>query len=108
MAALVGDGDRAFAVEELQILVRDDKHATHTWHHQILLRRLRDAEWVVCTSSEMVESVDLATNTLVALAPGSLVGAAQAGDCLMCDRTVVDRLPALHAHAARRAATCSC
>ncbi|CAK0843206.1 unnamed protein product, partial [Prorocentrum cordatum] len=92
------------ASEEPQILLRDDAHATHTWHHLVLLRRLREAVWVACFPDEGIESIDLAGRTLLTLAPGARVGDAQAGDVRMCDATLPERLASLHAQAARLAA----
>ena len=102
-APAIAGVERALPLEEPQILLRDDDHPTHTWIHLVLLRRLRDATWVACFPDEGVESIDLAGKALVTLAPGSRVGAQQAGDCLMCDATLGDRLGTLHSQAARLA-----
>jgi hypothetical protein len=87
---------------EPQVLVRfpDD---TLDWHHRVLLRRLRDATWIVLTPDFDTEVQDLSQHTLLPLARGGPVPVNVAARRYLFAPGVEAGLPAHHAKAVRLA-----
>ena len=87
-------------IDEPQILINYPDDA-FPWHHRVLLRRLRDAVWLVATPDGNVEATDLAVQPLVALGRAAPVPVNAVGRCYLCRPELAGLLPALHQQAAR-------
>jgi hypothetical protein len=71
------------------------------WHHRILLRRLKDAVWLLVSPDGNVEATDLGAVAILALGRGVPLPAHVVGQCYLCGADVVAQLDALHQQAAR-------
>jgi hypothetical protein len=89
----------ALDVDEPQVVIDD---GSGSWTRHVLLRRLRDAEWVTVSGLGVVRLVNLGSCKLVPLARGTAVDSI-AGNVDMVDDAVIGQLNVHHATAARLA-----
>jgi hypothetical protein len=91
---------QALDIEEPQVLART---GDEVWQHHVLLRRLRDAEWVTLTAGGAVQVIDLAEYSLVPLPRGGVATGEATDGVEAVGPDVVDKLALHHATAARLA-----
>eukprot|EP00971_Amphidinium_carterae_P104106 2061796-Amphidinium_carterae.1 len=89
-------------IDEPQVLLRFADDPVE-WHHRVLIRRLRDAVWVVLTPDGELQVENLADYQLLALERGQPVPALAAGNCYLFEDNGAADLPRQH-RAARRMA----
>lgn len=95
---------RSLDIVEPQILVRYPDDRNYGWHMRLLIRRLRDAVWVWATPDGEIQTEDLSTLRLTALARDADPPAWALGDTYMFDAAPdPDELALWHAEAARMA-----
>lgn len=93
----------ALNIEEPQILLQYDDDAV-PYHHRILIRRLKEATWVVVTPEGELQVETLADYSMLPLMrAGSIPTVAEAAGCHLFSQPVDDELPGWHAQAARLA-----
>ena len=87
-------------IDEPQVLIHyaDDRIP---WHHRILLRRLRDAVWLLVSPDGNVEATHLGAVALLALGRAVPLPAHVVGHYYLCGNVVVAQFPTLHQQAAR-------
>ena len=90
----------ALNITEPQVLLYYEGDAPE-WHHRVLLRRLRDAVWVVLTPERDVQVENLADFTLLAFPRGAAVPSAAADNAHLFAGVLDGELPEHHAQATR-------
>ena len=90
-------------VPEPQILIAYPEDPTYTWHHRVLLRRLREATWILLTPDEEVQVEDLTHHAVLALARNQAMPPEVGTDCYLCAAAVARNLERHQASAARLA-----
>ena len=90
----------AHNVAEPQVLLYDEG-GNLEWHHRVLLRRLRDAVWVVLIPERDIQVENLTEFTLIAFPRGAEVPVAPAGDAHLVAGAISEELADHHAQAAR-------
>jgi hypothetical protein len=93
----------ALDLEEPQVLLFYEGNRV-PWHHRLLLRRLREAVWVVASPDFEIQVENLADHRLLALARGGAVPQAVVGQCYLFEPIAEAQLSELHAAAGRTAA----
>ncbi len=86
-------------IDEPQVLVQypdDDLE----WHHRVLLRRLRDATWIMLTPDLNIEVADLGEHTLLPPVRAAPLPADVADRCYTFGGNLDGRLAGLHVQAA--------
>lgn len=93
----------ALNIEEPQVLLQFDDDPV-PYHHRILIRRLKEATWVVVTPEGDLQVENLADYAMLPLMrAGAIPSVAGAAGCHLFSRAVDDELPGWHAQAARLA-----
>ena len=87
-------------VDEPQVLVRFPDDPV-TWHHRVLLRRLRDATWIVLTPDFSVEVADLSAHNLFPLIRATPLPAPMVADAYLFAPGSEPQIAGFHSQAGR-------
>jgi hypothetical protein len=93
----------ALDIAEPQVLVFYEVDAHAQWHHRILVRRLREAVWVVEAPNAEIQVADLGAMRILPLARSGQLPAEAAGNHYLFDPVDEATLASLHTTASRMA-----